>query len=219
MVYGDDMACHDGCQPSMAVRGTEEPYASVCHRRDRIRGSAVESELLIQGHDVLGPARSHVADTTLKAAEAIRAAGHRERRHRSGRRRGAPWRHRASRRRPGWVWRASLAGAATTHRPWRGRPRLLAADHRLRPQYGVSGYADEGIPFLDIATAIGQHLTLPVVAATHEQVSKRFSFLAPFIDVDNPTSSALTIERLRWKPDQISLLGEIEHDNYFQRQT
>lgn len=38
-------------------------------------------------------------------------------------------------------------------------------------------------------------MTLPVVAAMPEQV------------------------RLGWEPDQISLLGEIEHDNYFQRQT
>ena len=80
------------------------------------------------------------------------------------------------------------------------------------------GVADEGIPFKDIAAAIGRHLDLPVAAATPQQVSKRFSFLASFVGVDNPTSSALTTERLGWKPTEISLLDDLEHGTYFTRQ-
>lgn len=78
------------------------------------------------------------------------------------------------------------------------------------------GVADGGVPFIDIATAIGRHLGVPVVAATPEQVRKRFSFLASFIGVDNPTASALTTKRLGWKPNQISLLEDIQCGSYFQ---
>jgi nucleoside-diphosphate-sugar epimerase len=77
------------------------------------------------------------------------------------------------------------------------------------------GVADEGVPFIDIATAVGRHLGLPVAAATPEQVTKRFSFLASFLGVDNPTSSALTTDRLGWKPIEISLLDDIERGTYF----
>jgi len=80
------------------------------------------------------------------------------------------------------------------------------------------GVADEGVPFLEIASAIGRHLALPVAAASPEQVRKRFSFLASFIGTDNPTSSALTTGRLGWKPTEVSLLEDIEHGNYFRSQ-
>jgi hypothetical protein len=49
-------------------------------------------------------------------------------------------------------------------------------------------------------------------------VSRRFSILAPFIGVDNPTSSAITTKRLRWKPAEISLLDDIEHGTYVEAQ-
>ena len=87
-----------------------------------------------------------------------------------------------------------------------------------QPGARYHGVADEGVPFIDIATAIGRHLALPVAAATPEQVTKRFSFLAWFIGVDNPTSSALTTDRLGWKPTEISLLDDIEQGTYFQGQ-
>jgi len=80
------------------------------------------------------------------------------------------------------------------------------------------GVADEGVPFLEIASAIGRHLALPVAAASPEQVRKRFSFLASFIGTDNPTSSSLTTGRLGWKPTEVSLLEDIEHGNYFRSQ-
>lgn len=87
-----------------------------------------------------------------------------------------------------------------------------------QPGARYHGVADEGVPFIEIATAIARHLNLPLAAATPAQVSKRFSFLASFIGVDNPTSSVLTTERLGWKPTEVSLLEDIEHDAYFRSQ-
>ena len=78
------------------------------------------------------------------------------------------------------------------------------------------GVADEGVPFIEIASAVGRRLNLPVAAATPEQVTDRFSFLASFIGIDNPTSSALTRERLGWRPTESSLLDDLEHGTYFE---
>jgi nucleoside-diphosphate-sugar epimerase len=88
-----------------------------------------------------------------------------------------------------------------------------------QPGARYHGVADEGVPFIDIASAIGRRLALPVEAATPKQVRTRFSFLAAFLGTDNPTSSVLTTERLGWTPSEISLLEDIEHGTYFRNQT
>lgn len=77
------------------------------------------------------------------------------------------------------------------------------------------GVADEGVPFIDIATAVGRHVGVPVGGVTPAQVTKRYGFIAPFLGVDNPTSSARTTERLEWKPTEVSLIDDIEHGRYF----
>lgn len=77
------------------------------------------------------------------------------------------------------------------------------------------GVADQGVPFVDIAEVIGARLDVPVQGATPKQVSARFSFLAAFLGVDNPTSSALTSSRLGWHPSRPSLLEDLEHGTYF----
>jgi nucleoside-diphosphate-sugar epimerase len=78
--------------------------------------------------------------------------------------------------------------------------------------------AEEGVPVRDIATAIGQHLDLPVAGVTAEQVAARFGFLAPFLGVDNPASSASTRDRLGWEPVRRPLLDDLDHGTYFGQQ-
>jgi hypothetical protein len=51
-----------------------------------------------------------------------------------------------------------------------------------------------GIPFRQIANLIGRHLHVPVVSKAPAEAAKQFGFLAPFIPMDNPTSSRLTQE-------------------------
>ncbi len=77
------------------------------------------------------------------------------------------------------------------------------------------GVAEEGIPFRDIAGLIGRRLNVPVVSKSPDQAGKQFSFLAPFIPMDNPTSSKLTQERLGWKPTQPGLLADLDRADYF----
>jgi hypothetical protein len=76
--------------------------------------------------------------------------------------------------------------------------------------------AEEGIPVIDIATAIGRHLDLPVTPATPTQIKDRFSFIAPFITVDNPATSATTRTQLGWEPTHRPVLADLEHGTYFQ---
>jgi nucleoside-diphosphate-sugar epimerase len=75
--------------------------------------------------------------------------------------------------------------------------------------------ADEGLPFRDVAGAIGKRLNLPVASISREQAKDHFGFLAMFASTDNPRSSRLTRERLGWKPTRPSLIQDLEQGAYF----
>ena len=79
----------------------------------------------------------------------------------------------------------------------------------------LHGAAEEGVPFREIAEAIGRQLKLPVASVTAEQASAHFGFLFPFVAYDNPTSSALTRQRLGWQPQGPKLIPDIEQGHYF----
>jgi nucleoside-diphosphate-sugar epimerase len=74
---------------------------------------------------------------------------------------------------------------------------------------------EEGIPFREIAEAIGRQLKLPVVSVAAEDAGAHFGFLSGFVPLDNPTSSALTQQRLGWRPQGPGLIADIEQDHYF----
>lgn len=74
--------------------------------------------------------------------------------------------------------------------------------------------AEEGVPMVDIATAIGERLAVPVAAATPAQITARYGFLAPFMGVDNPVSSELTRTRTGWAPTRLSLLDDLRGGSY-----
>jgi len=75
--------------------------------------------------------------------------------------------------------------------------------------------AEEGVPFRDLAEAIGSYLHLPVLSIDAEQVANHFSFLAPLVTLDSPVSSALTREWLGWEPTQPTLIADIADGHYF----
>jgi nucleoside-diphosphate-sugar epimerase len=77
--------------------------------------------------------------------------------------------------------------------------------------------AEEEVPFRDLAEAIGRHLALPAGSMTAEEASRHFGFLAPFVSIDNPTSSALTRERFGWQPKRPALIADIEEVHYFKQ--
>ncbi len=74
---------------------------------------------------------------------------------------------------------------------------------------------EEGVPIHDVAEAIGRGLELPVTSITAEQAASQFGFLAGFIAMDMPVSSALTRELLSWEPTGPGLVADLEQGHYF----
>jgi nucleoside-diphosphate-sugar epimerase len=75
--------------------------------------------------------------------------------------------------------------------------------------------ADEGVPIREIAEVMGRHLNVPVVSIPAENAAERFGFLAGFIGLDAPASSALTRELLGWQPAQPGLIEDLDKGHYF----
>jgi nucleoside-diphosphate-sugar epimerase len=74
---------------------------------------------------------------------------------------------------------------------------------------------DEGIPFREIAEAIGRNLGVPSVSVAPEAANDHFGFLGPLVQLDNPTSSAWTQELLGWKPEHPGLIEDLDEGHYF----
>jgi nucleoside-diphosphate-sugar epimerase len=105
---------------------------------------------------------------------------------------------------------------------WPAVHRLDAAHlYRLVLEKGSAGVrfhgvADEGVPVRDIADVIGRRLNVPVVAKSPEEAADHFGWLAHFLALDNPASSAQTQERLGWRPRQPALIPDLDRARYFE---
>ena len=75
--------------------------------------------------------------------------------------------------------------------------------------------ADEGVPMRDIAEVIGRHLHLPVVSIAPEDAGEHFAWMAGFVALDSPVSSALTRDLLGWEPVQPGLIDDLDEGHYF----
>jgi nucleoside-diphosphate-sugar epimerase len=74
---------------------------------------------------------------------------------------------------------------------------------------------EEGIAMRDIAEAIGRGVDLPVTSITAEHAEAHFGFLAHFLAIDTPASSALTRELLSWEPSGPGLVADLDQGHYF----
>ena len=79
----------------------------------------------------------------------------------------------------------------------------------------LHGAAEEGMPFRDIATLIGEQLGVPTVGITAEEAVDQLGFIGAIASMDNPTSSARTRELLGWRPEQPDLLADLKAGHYF----
>jgi nucleoside-diphosphate-sugar epimerase len=75
--------------------------------------------------------------------------------------------------------------------------------------------AEQGVPFKDIADAIGNGLGLPVVSKTGDAVGTHFGWMSHFAAIDCPSSSLKTREALGWESQQPGLLADIKNADYF----
>jgi len=104
---------------------------------------------------------------------------------------------------------------------WPAVHRLDAAHlYRLAIEKGEAGarynaVAEEGVPLREIAEAIGRGLKVPVVSKSPEEAGAYFGWLAHFVGNDAPASSALTQQRLGWRPTGPRLITDLEHMRYF----
>ncbi|MCG5432666.1 SDR family oxidoreductase [Mycobacterium sp. MYCO198283] len=79
----------------------------------------------------------------------------------------------------------------------------------------LHGAAEEGVPFRDIAEAIGQQLGVPAVSVSPEAAFEQLGFIGWVAALDNPTSSAITRRLLGWTPEQPTLLEDLAAGHYF----
>jgi nucleoside-diphosphate-sugar epimerase len=99
-------------------------------------------------------------------------------------------------------------------------PRLDAARlYRLVLEKGSAGaryhaVAEEGVPFREIAEAIGRGLKVPVVSKSPEEAGEHFGWLGLFAGFDMSASSALTRERLGWHPTGPGLIADLDQMRY-----
>jgi nucleoside-diphosphate-sugar epimerase len=114
---------------------------------------------------------------------------------------------------------AAYVGDGRNH--WPAVHRLDAAHlYRLALERGSAGaryhgIADQGIPVREIAEVIGRRLNLPVVSKSREEAVDHFGWLAHFIAIDCPASSAKTQGQLGWHPTQPGLLSDLDREEYF----
>jgi nucleoside-diphosphate-sugar epimerase len=80
----------------------------------------------------------------------------------------------------------------------------------------LHGVAEQGVPFREIAEAIGRGLGLPAAGVTPEEAARHLGFLAAFAQVDNPSSSAATRALLKWAPTHAGLLADLAERHYFE---
>ena len=99
---------------------------------------------------------------------------------------------------------------------WPAVHRLDAARlYRLALEKGEAGaryhgVGDEGIAFRELAEEIGRHLGVPAVSITAEEAADHFGWMARFAGLDLAASSALTQERLGWRPTHPGLLADMD---------
>jgi nucleoside-diphosphate-sugar epimerase len=104
---------------------------------------------------------------------------------------------------------------------WPAVHRLDAAHlYRLVLEKGAAGaryhgVGEEGIPFRDIATVIGQRLNVPVVSKTPEEAAEHFGWFSHFAALDAPASSENTQKELGWQPTHVGLIADLRRGTYF----
>lgn len=76
--------------------------------------------------------------------------------------------------------------------------------------------AEEGVPLRDIAEAFGRRLKVPVVSKSPEEAAAHFGWLWAFVARDLTASSALTQQRLGWRPTGPGLIADLDHARDFE---
>ena len=79
--------------------------------------------------------------------------------------------------------------------------------------------ADEGVPFREIAEAMGRRLGIPAASVAPADAVEHFAHLGHFVAVDCPATAAFTRELLAWEPTGPSLLEDLQQGHYYFAET
>jgi nucleoside-diphosphate-sugar epimerase len=73
---------------------------------------------------------------------------------------------------------------------------------------------EQGVTMKAVAEALGRGLKVPVVSIKPEETEAHFGWLALFAGQDMPASSALTQQKLNWKPTGPGLIADLDAMDY-----
>ncbi|WP_322093507.1 SDR family oxidoreductase [Paraburkholderia bannensis] len=90
------------------------------------------------------------------------------------------------------------------------------AIEKAAPGARYHAVGEEGVSSREIAESLGRGLKLPVVSIAAEQAQAQFGWMAMFVGMDMPASSALTQARLGWKPVGPSLIADLDQARYLE---
>jgi nucleoside-diphosphate-sugar epimerase len=76
--------------------------------------------------------------------------------------------------------------------------------------------AEQGVSMKAIAEALGRGLNVPVVSIQPDQAEAHFGWLSRFAGHDMPSSSALTQQKLNWRPTGPTLIADLDAMDYTQ---
>ena len=90
---------------------------------------------------------------------------------------------------------------------------------RLALERGAQGeafhaVAEEGLPFREIAEAIGRQVGVPTRSLSAEEADAHFGGLARWVAGSGPASAAWTRSVLGWEPREIGLIPDIDRPEY-----
>ena len=89
-------------------------------------------------------------------------------------------------------------------------PLYRLALQKAQPGARYHAVAEEGVATRDIAETVAKRLGIPAVSISPEDAPAHFGWMAMFAGLDLPASSALTRERLGWRPTGPSLIADLE---------
>lgn len=93
--------------------------------------------------------------------------------------------------------------------------RLFRLALESAPAGAVEGAGEEGIPMREIAGIIGDELGVPVRGISANEAEAHFDWMAMFVGIDNPTSTAITRRVTGWEPREKGLLADLREGGYF----
>ncbi|GJG85767.1 3-beta hydroxysteroid dehydrogenase [Gemmatimonadetes bacterium T265] len=101
----------------------------------------------------------------------------------------------------------------SVHRLDSARVYRLALERGARNE-AFHAIAEEGVPYRQIAEAIGRQVGVPATSLTPREAEAHFGGLAVWVGGNGPASSQKTRAALGWEPREVGLIADAERPDY-----